>query len=80
MGQNIGKVPGAEADKQWGSLHGWEAVFWFRWFWALIWGGGGRSTEVMAAELELSAALKTLDSGIEELSSLTPRLTPPNEM
>ena len=42
--------------------------------------GWGQSTELVDGELELSAALKTLDSGIEELCSLTPRLTPPNEM
>lgn len=78
MAENMGKGPGAEFDTQWGSGNGGCILV------QMALGSGlgrrGRSTELVAGELLLSAAQKISALGIEQLCSLTPSLTPPNEM
>lgn len=74
----MGIEPGAELNTWWGSVNGGCILV------QLVLGSdlgrGGRSTELVAGELLLSAARKSLESGMEQLCSLTPSLTPPNEM
>lgn len=77
LGHNVGRGPGVESDTQWGSGHGGYILVEMALRSDL--GKGGRSMKVVAGELLLNAAPKTLDSGMKQLC-LTPSLTPPNEM